>query len=140
MTLKLTPYITLEGRTKEAIQFYKQAIGAKVVSILTYGEIPEMENTFQDEMKHMVANAKLQIGESELMFSDDPFGSTIANSKKVTIAITTNDVEKSRAIFEALRQDGQVNSPFQEEAFSPGFGDITDKFGVNFQVYTEFQA
>lgn len=137
MTVKLTPYITLEGKAREAIQFYEQAIGAKVLSIITYGDMPEMSNTFTDETKNMIANAKIQVGEAELMFSDDPFGSPIASGKKVTICITTNDVETSKRYFEALREDGQVNLPFQEEAFSPGFGDVTDKFGVTFQIYTE---
>ncbi|RCX17644.1 PhnB protein [Fontibacillus phaseoli] len=139
MTVKLTPYITLEGKTREAIQFYEQAIGAKVLSIITYGEMPEMPNTFNDDLKNLVAHAKLQVGEAELMFSDAPGGSPIGNGKRVTICITTNDVEKSKRIYEALRQDGQVNLPFMEEPFSPGFGDVTDKFGVTFQIYTEIQ-
>ncbi|GIP51154.1 VOC family protein [Paenibacillus vini] len=137
MTVKLTPYITLEGRAREAIQFYEQAIGAKVVSIITYGDMPDMSNTFNEELKNLVANAKVQIGEAELMFSDNPFGSPIPSGKKVTICITTNDVETSKRYFEALKEGGQVNMPFQEEAFSPGFGDVTDKFGVTFQIYTE---
>lgn len=137
MAVKLTPYITLEGRAREAIQFYEQAIGAKVVSIITYGDMPDMSNTFNEEMKNLVANAKVQVGEAELMFSDNPFDSTIPSGKKVSICITTNDVETSKRYFEALKEDGQVNMPFQEEAFSPGFGDVTDKFGVTFQIYTE---
>ena len=28
---------------------------------------------------------------------------------------------------------------FKEEPFSPGFGDVTDKFGVTFQIYTELE-
>lgn len=68
MTVKLTPYITLEGTAKEAIQFYEQTIGAKVLSIITYGEMPEMPNTFNDELKNLIAHAKLQVGETELMF------------------------------------------------------------------------
>lgn len=139
MTVKLTPYITLEGNTREAIQFYEQAIGAKVLSMMTYGEMPEMPNTFTDDLKKLVAHAKVQVGETELMFSDAPGGSPIANGKRVTICITTNDVEKSKQIYEALRQGGHVNLPFQEEPFSPGFGDVTDKFGVTFQIYTEIQ-
>lgn len=140
MTLKLTPYINLEGRTGEAIRFYEQALGAKVLMLLTYGDMPEMPTTFNDEQKNLVAHAKLQVGDSELMFSDSPFGSSIARGKQVTICITTNDVEQSQRIFEALKQDGgQVNMPFQAEPFSPGFGDVTDKFGVTFQVFTEAQ-
>ncbi|WP_372631155.1 VOC family protein [Cohnella sp.] len=139
MTLKLTPYITVEGRAKEAIEFYVQAIGAEVLSVATYGEMPNMPSTFTDELKSLVAHAKLKIGESELMISDAPGGSPIENGKRVTICITTNSVDKSKCIFEALRQDGQVNIPFQEEVFSAGFGDVTDKFGVTFQVYTEIE-
>ncbi|MFC6334238.1 VOC family protein [Paenibacillus septentrionalis] len=140
MTLKLTPYITLEGTAREAIQFYEQVIGAKVLSMITYGEMPDMPNTFTDELNNLVAHAKLQVGETELMLSDAPGGVHIANGKSVTICITTNDVERSKQIYEALRQDGQVNMSFKEEPFSPGFGDVTDKFGVTFQIFTEIQS
>ncbi|XEC97562.1 VOC family protein [Paenibacillus tarimensis] len=139
MTVRLTPYLNMEGNAREAIQFYEQAIGAEVLTIITYGDMPEMPNTFTDDLKNLVAHAKLQVGETELMFSDVPNGSPIAKGKQITICISTNNVEKSKRIFEALRQDGQVNMPFEETPFSPGFGDVTDKFGVTFQIYTESQ-
>ncbi|UOQ48804.1 VOC family protein [Gracilibacillus caseinilyticus] len=139
MMVKLTPYITLEGRAKEAIQFYEETLGAEIISIFTYGEMPDMPNTFTDELKSLVAHAKLKVGETELMLSDAPGDSTIENGKRITICITTNEVEKSKRIYEALRQDGQINLPFKEEPFSPGFGDVTDKFGVTFQIYTEIE-
>lgn len=139
MTVSLTPYITLEGRVKEAIQFYEQAIGAEILSIITYGEMPDMPNTFTDDLRSLVAHAKLKVGVTELMLSDAPGGSPIENGKRVTICITTNDVEKSKRIYEALRQEGVVNTPFKEEPFSPGFGDVTDKFGVTFLIYTEIE-
>ena len=137
MTVKLTPYFNMEGNAREAIEFYKQALGAEVLSIITYGEMPGMPNTFTDDLKNLVAHAKLRVGESELMFSDAPTGSTIPKGKQVTICISTDNVEKSKRFFEGLRQNGHVNMPFGEEAFSPGFGDVTDKFGVTFQIYTE---
>ncbi|WNS44105.1 VOC family protein [Paenibacillus sp. MMS20-IR301] len=139
MTVKLTPYITLEGRTQEAIQFYAHIMGARVLSIITYGEMPGIPDTFPAEVKSLVAHAKVQVGGAELMFSDAPGSTPIENGKRVTICITTNSVEESRRIFEALQQDGQVNMPFKEEPFSPGFGDVTDKFGVGFQIYTELE-
>lgn len=140
MTVKLTPYLNMEGNAREAIQFYEQALGAEVLSIITYGEMPEMPNTSTDDLNNLVAHAKLRIGESELMFSDAPSGSSIPKGKQVTICISTNNVEKSKRFFEALRQNGQVNMPFAEEPFSPGFGDVTDKFGVTFQIYTESES
>jgi PhnB protein len=140
MTVKLIPYFNMEGNAREAIQFYEQAIGAEVLTIITYGDMPEMPNTFTDDLKNLVAHAKLRVGESELMFSDAPTGSSIPKGKQVTICITTNNVEKSKRFFEELRKDGQVNMPFEETPFSPGFGDVTDKFGVSFQIYTDIQS
>jgi PhnB protein len=137
MKVKLTPYLNMEGNAREAIRFYENAIGAEVIAISTYGDMPEMPNTFTDDLKNLVAHAKLQVGETELMFSDSPSGSPIPKGKQVTICITTTNVEKSKQIFEALRQDGQVNMPFEETPFSTGFGDVTDKFGVTFQIFTE---
>lgn len=137
MTVKLTPYLNMEGNAREAIQFYKHAIGAEVLSIITYGDMPEMPNTFSNDAKNLVAHAKLRVGETELMLSDAPSGSSIPQGKQVTICISSNNVEQSKRFFEALRQDGQVNMPFEVAPFSPGFGDVTDKFGVTFQIYTE---
>jgi PhnB protein len=130
----------MEGNAREAIQFYKEAIDAEVLTIMTYGDMPEMPNTFTDDLKNLVAHAKLRVGESELMFSDAPNGSSIPKGKQVSICITTNNVDTSQRFFEALRQDGQVNMSFEETPFSPGFGDVTDKFGVTFQIYTESQS
>ena len=137
MTLKLTPFINLKRNAKEAIQFYEKAIDAKVLTMITYGDMPEMPNTYRDDLKDLVALAKLQVGETELVISDVPDSTPVEKSKQITIGITTNDVEKSKRIFEALQQDGTVNMPFGEQPFSLGFGDVTDKFGVTFQVYTE---
>ncbi|MBR7796143.1 VOC family protein [Virgibacillus sp. AGTR] len=137
MTVKLSPYLNMEGNVKDAIQFYEQAIDAKVLSIITYGDMPDIPNTFTDDQKDLVAHANLQVGETELMFSDVPDGSTVEKGKQVTICITTNDVAKSKRFFENLQQDGIVNMPFAAQPFSPGFGDVTDKFGVTFQINTE---
>jgi PhnB protein len=139
MTVKLIPYLNMEGSTREAIQFYQQALNAEILSLVTYGEMPEMPNTFTDDLKNLVAHAMLRVGESEHMLLDTPSGSTIPKGKQVTICLSSNDVEKSKLFFEALQQNGQVNMPFGEEPFSPGFGDVTDQFGVTFQIYTEDQ-
>ncbi|MFS0728217.1 VOC family protein [Paenibacillus sp. 1P07SE] len=137
MTIQLTPYLNLQGNAKEAIRFYEQALGAEVLSLVTYGEMPDMPNTFTEELKELVAHALLRVGNSELMFSDAPAGSNIPQGKQVTICITTSSVEQSRQIFEALQEGGQVNMPFESTSFSPGFGDVTDRFGITFQVNTD---
>lgn len=83
-----------------------------------------------------MAHALLEVGESVLLFSDTP-GPSIEKGNQVMINISTNDVEKSKRIFAALQQDGQVNQPIEETPFSPAFGNVTDQFGITFQIVTE---
>jgi PhnB protein len=138
VTLRLTPYLMMNGNAKEAIQFYEKALDAKVLFNQTFGEMPENpEFPLPAEAKELVAHAMLKVGESDLMFSDTFPGQPHQSGNQVTICISTKDKEKSKQIYEALQQDGQVNMPLQETFFSPAYGIVTDKFGVTFQIYTE---
>jgi aryl-alcohol dehydrogenase-like predicted oxidoreductase/uncharacterized glyoxalase superfamily protein PhnB len=99
----------------------------------TYGEMPM---SFPAELKDWVAHAIVKVGETELMFTDSS-GQPITTGDNVTICITTNDVEKSKQLFDSLQQGGRVNNPLEETPFSPAFGSVTDKFGVTFTIVTE---
>lgn len=133
MTLQLTPYLMMEGNATEAIQFYEKTLGATVISIQTYGEVMPSCPT---AIKEHVANAVLKIGDANLLFSDTP-GSPIQKGNQVMMSLSTNDIDESKRIFEALQQDGKVNQPLGETPFSPAFGNVTDKFGVTFQIVAE---
>jgi PhnB protein len=141
MTLRLIPYFVMDGNAREAIQFYTKVLDAEVLFMQTFGEMPENpEYPMQEDVKDRISHATLKVGESELMFSDTFPGQphqTVGD--QVTICISSNDIEKSRKIYDALQQDGKVKMPMQETFFSPAYGIVTDKFGVTFQIYTEGQ-
>lgn len=140
MTLRLTPYLVMDGTAQEAISFYEQALGAQVLFKQTFGEMPENpEYPTPEEAKNRIGHAMIRIGESDVMFSDTFPGQPVQKGNQVTICIGSSDAEKSKQIFEALQEGGKVNMPLQETFFSPAFGDVTDKFGITFQIYTEGQ-
>ncbi|MDW7616864.1 MULTISPECIES: VOC family protein [Peribacillus] len=138
MTMRLSPYLMMNGNAKEAIQFYEKALDAKVLFNQTFGEMPENpEFPLPEEAKELVSHAMLKVGETDLMFSDTFPGQTSQTGDQVTICISTNDIEESKRIFDSLSQDGQVKMPLQEAFFSPAYGIVLDKFGITFQIYTE---
>lgn len=138
MALRLAPYLMMNGNAKEAIQFYEQALDAKVLFQQSFGEMPEKpEFPLPAEAKDLIGHAMVKVGESDLMFSDTFPGTPHQIGNQVTICITTENSEKSKQIFQALEQGGQVSMPLQETFFSPAYGVVTDKFGVTFQIYTE---
>ncbi|AHC19457.1 MULTISPECIES: VOC family protein [Paenibacillus] len=141
MSKRLIPYITMDGNAKEAIEFYEEALDAQLLFIQTFGEMPENPDfPIPAEVKERVGHATLKVGETELMFSDTFPGSPFSSGNQVSICITTDSVEQAQKMFDALQQGGQVGMPLQETHFSPAYGNVTDKFGVTFQMFTEAQS
>ncbi|WP_432360972.1 VOC family protein [Sporosarcina sp. UB5] len=138
MSLRLTPYLMMNGNANEAIEFYENVFGAEVLFKQTFGEMPDNpEFPLPEEAKGLISHAMIKVGETDMMFSDTFPGETTQVGDQVTLCISSDDVEKSTKLFEALQQDGQVKMPLQDTFFSPAYGIVTDKFGVTFQIYTE---
>ncbi|KAE8558757.1 VOC family protein, partial [Paenibacillus polymyxa] len=117
------------------------ALDAQLLFIQTFGEMPENPDfPIPAEVKERVGHATLKVGETELMFSDTFPGSPFSSGNQVSICITTDSVEQAQKMFDALQQGGQVGMPLQETHFSPAYGNVTDKFGVTFQMFTEARS
>ena len=138
MITGIVPYLVTNGNGQEAVKFYQYALGAEVISLQSFGEMPpNPEYPLPEEAKDRVMNAQLKIGKASLMLSDTFPGQPYQLGSQVTIALLVNDVAEAKEIFEKLQVDGKVTMPIQETFWSPAYGQVTDKFGVEWQVSTE---
>jgi PhnB protein len=141
VTLRLNPYLVMNGNAREAVAFYAKALDAKSMGMQTFGEMPADPNhPMPDEAKDRILHAMLKVGETDLMFSDTFPGMPYQTGNNLTIAIVTDDAAKARQMFEGLAEGGQVTMPMQKTFWSPAFGQVTDKFGVAWQISTEAKA
>lgn len=137
MILGINPYLVLDGNGQEAVKFYENALDAKVEILQTFGEMPENpEFSIPVDVKDRVLHAHLKVGSTDLMISDTFPGQPCQIGSQVTIAIRINDVEKSKEVFEKLQEGGRVVMPLQETFWSPSYGQVIDKFGVEWQIST----
>ncbi|WFB59926.1 VOC family protein [Paenibacillus sp. BR1-192] len=137
----MNPYLVMDGNAKEAIQFYEKALDAQVVMVQTFGEMPANPDfPLPDSARDRISHALLKVGETDLMFSDTFPGQPVQSSNQVQICIMTDQAEQAKRIYEALREDGQVVMPLQETFWSPAYGIVADKFGVNWNISTEAEA
>ncbi|MDY0944358.1 VOC family protein [Priestia megaterium] len=138
MILGIYPYLVMNGNGQEAVKFYENALDAKVIGVQTFGEMPENpEFPTPIEAKNRVMNAHLKVGDTDLMLSDTFPGQPYQIGSQVTVAITIDSVEKSKEVFEKLKEGGQVGMPLQETFWSPSYGQVTDKFGVTWKISTQ---
>ena len=130
------PYIAFKGNAREAIDFYKQALGAEEVFSQTYGESPMSEMGPADAIMH----ATIKIGESHIMVCDDMRPEGEAGTGNISLAIGLNEVDTARRYFDNLSQGGEVVMRLDKTYWAEAFGMLTDKFGIKWMVNCDTPA
>jgi PhnB protein len=130
----IQPYLFLDGKCEEAIEFYKHALGAKVVMLMRYKDSPEPPPPGcgpQDTNK--VMHAQFQIGETVIMASD---GRATGKPKfeGFALSLTVKTEAEADKAFNALADGGKIEMPLARTFFSARFGMVADKFGVFWMV------
>ncbi|HWO75153.1 MAG TPA: VOC family protein [Bacillus sp. (in: firmicutes)] len=137
MILGINSYIVTNGNGQVAVKFYESALDAKVLSVQTFGDMPEDPNyPTPAEAKDRILHAHLKVGNNDLMISDTFPGQPFAIGDQVTIAVSVSTPEKSKDVFEQLSVGGQVIMELQPTFWSPLYGQVKDQFGVTWQVST----
>ena len=133
--MKVQPYLYFDGRTEEAIEFYKQALGAEVEMMMRYQESPDAPppGMVPPGSENKIMHASFRVGDSILMASDGSCGGKAA-FQGVTLSISAKDVAQAEKVFGALSNGGQVQMPLMKTFFSPAWGMVADRFGVSWMV------
>lgn len=139
MITKIFPYLNFDGNGKEAAHFYTEALDAELTGIATYGEAHGAEETegIPEEAKDMVMNAQIILKNGDnLMISDVPpgMGMPFQKGNNVSITITLDDMEEAKTIFGKLADGGKVSMELQETFWSPLYGNLTDRYGIEWQI------
>ncbi len=128
-------YLNFNGNCREAVEQYAQIFNQDNPHIMTFGDAPpNPEFPVPEEAKHLVVHARLQIGASTLMFSDVFPGMPFAVGNNITLSFSSTDEQQIRSVFDQLKVDGTVQMELQETFFSKCYGNVTDKFGIIWQL------
>jgi PhnB protein len=133
--MQVQSYLMFNGRTEEALEFYKKAIGAKVQMVMRFKDVPEGQCT--PGMENKVMHSSFKVGDTVLMASDGMCNGEQAEFKGVSLTLNPNTEAECERLFNALADGGKVFQPLIKTFFSPKFGVVTDKFGVNWMVLVE---
>ncbi|MGP1908447.1 VOC family protein [Metabacillus sp. JX24] len=135
MITSVNPYIVTNGNGQEAVKFYVNALNAELVSIQTFGEMPEDPNhPIPADAKDRVMNAQFKAGNTLMMLSDTFPGMPYTLGSQLSIAIHIDSADAAKDVFEKLSAGGNVTMPLQETFWSPAYGQVKDKYGVEWQV------
>lgn len=131
--MPVQPYLFFDGRCEEAIEFYRQALGAEVEMLVRYKESPDpMPPGTHAGFDNKVMHASLRIGDGSVMMSDDCMGHP--DFQGFSLSLQAASEAEARQRFDALSPGGKVHMPLGKTFFSPCFGMVVDRFGVSWMV------
>jgi PhnB protein len=136
--MQVQPYLFFDGRAEEAIEFYRRTLGAEVVMLMRFKEMPEPHppGSIPPGAENKVMHACLRIGDTSVMASDGHCAGR-PNFQGFALSFTASDVAEAERAFAALADGGKVNMPLTKTFFSPRFGMVADRFGVPWMIVVE---
>ncbi len=134
--MQIVTSLSFQGQCREAFEFYARVLGGKITAAMPYGDgSPDMPS--EPRHRDWLMHCWLQVGDQAIMGADmDVAWAPNIEKPKNGFDVTyhTEDLAKAREVFNGLSEGGKVQMPFDEVFWSPGYGSLTDKFGVPWMV------
>ena len=131
---QITPYLFFGGRCQEALDFYTAALGAQVDSVTLFNQSPEPvpEGMLPEGFGNKIMHAAFRVGEATLFGGDGTQEGQHFSGFSLALILQTE--AEAACAFTALSEGGQVTMPLGKTFWSPCFGMVTDRFGIDWMV------
>jgi PhnB protein len=131
--VRVEPYVYFQGRCDEALEFYRDAIGADATVFARFGDIP---GSAAAAAGAKVAHAVLRIGDTVVLASDGQ-GAGQPDFSGFSLSLTVSDDAEAERLFAALSAGGVVQVPMAPTPFASRLGLVADRFGVPWMVASQ---
>jgi PhnB protein len=125
-------YLNFNGECRDAMNFYKDCFGGEL-ELITFEGSPMAAKmpTAAAAQGIMHSTLKMSNGTS-LMASDGmPGQESASGGGQVTLYLESESLEQQQQYYDALSQGGNITMPLEDTFWGTRFGQVTDKFGIN---------
>jgi len=133
--MRLSVHLSFDGQCAAAFRSYEKRLGAKLTTLMSYGDSP-MADKVPVEWRERIVHAALELEGTRLFGADVPPESYVT-PQGFAVTLSIKDVERGREVFGTLAEGGTLRLPFQKTFWSPGYGMLVDRFGVPWEISCE---
>ena len=128
---QLHVYFNFPGNCREALNFYRDALGGEITSLQTFGQSP-MAGEVSAEHQERVMHAEFRSGDIYFMASDSMpgQGGNVQSGSNISLSINLDSEDEQTQIFERLSAGGRVTMPLGDTFWGARFGMLVDRFGI----------
>jgi PhnB protein len=143
MTLSTTPHLNLPGTAHAALEFYRGVFGG-TLEVTTYREVgmpAEAPDAAKVVFGRLESPSGFRVMAYDIPGRDEPFvadtrrahGATVTD-QPFFVSVRAESLEEARDHWAGLADGARVIEPLAASPWSPGFGMLTDRFGVTWVV------
>jgi PhnB protein len=128
---QITPYLSFDGNAKQALEFYKEVLGAEIIGLQTFGEA---DYPTPPEADHRVMHAKLSKGDISLMFSDTFPGQSVVVGSNISLTLEPDSEEEIHHLYDALSKGGKQLTELENTFWGAKYARVQDSFGIIWEL------
>lgn len=131
---QVAAYLSFDGRCAEAMAYYERVLGAKLQTLLRFGDMP-MDTPLPPDAAQRVMHAYLVLPDGSVLMAGDAMpGMPFDGMKGFGMALTLPTPDEAQRAFDAFADQGQVQMPMQPTFWARAFGMVTDRYGTPWLV------
>lgn len=131
--IHLGPYVNLQGRACEAMEFYQTVLGGNL-HLQTLNDRGESKAAGPGDS---IMHSRLEAGGSLIIASDGHPDYPAKVGENMAIALGGTDKDRFTKIFDDLAEGGKIKMPLMEQPWGVDVGRVTDRFSINWMVYID---
>lgn len=133
--MSVDAYLNFNGNCREAVLYYAEVFQSPEPKIMSFGDVPPSpEHPLPPEAKNLVMHSQLQISGSTVMFSDVLPGMPFILGNNISLSLASRNKEELERAYHMLADGGSVQMELQSTFFSELYGQVTDRFGIQWQI------
>ncbi len=126
----LNPYLNFDGNTRAAMEFYQSVFGGEL-NVMAFGDMGMTEHEGQPLPADGVMHAQLTSDAGFTLMAADSPGEHTPNGH---ISLSGDEDALLRGYWDKLSDGGHVDVPLEVAPWGDAFGQVKDKFGINWLV------
>jgi PhnB protein len=127
----LIPYIIINDKCEEALNFYASCLGGQVVFMQKYSET---NYPVADNFKNKIAHAEFRADNIHFFCSDGFEGQKTTVGDNIALSINFDTVEEQKTTFEKIKSGGTITMDFSETSANSTLATLIDKYGIHWYL------
>ena len=133
---KLIPYLIINDKCEEALNFYRDSFGGEVPFLQKYADT---NYPVSDDFKDKVAHAEFKADAIHFFTSDGFEGQRATVGDNIAMSVNFSSREEQKATFDKLKSGGTVTMDFSETSADSTLATLIDKYGIHWYLNFEHQ-